>query len=95
MMCTVLFDFHTELVPDAKPAYDQLVEHTDNSSFSLGSWISGLLWVYRWVNHHNIKPDFEKMLGYVQCCVMSLEGSTQGDLPLTVKDMLDSEGYKG
>ncbi|NQZ00677.1 MAG: hypothetical protein HRT45_08415 [Bdellovibrionales bacterium] len=94
-MCTVLFDFHADLNPDAKSGYDIVVDHTDQSSFGLSAWVDGLLWVYRWVNHHAIKPDLMKMIGYVQCCSMSLEGSAQGDLAQTTKDMLESEGYEG
>lgn len=82
--------------PMGTTGIDTLFRIVDHSEYSLGAWLTVIVYFNEWLNENNRKTPFLKMLGYLQCCEESPENK---DIPHKfidlVKDMLNEHGYVG
>lgn len=88
------FEQHAISSPDGLPGFDLVANEIDASNFSMQDWFSGINWMMKWLEFHKQSAEFEKMVGYIKCCAMSLEASGGGSLAETVKEMLETEGFE-
>lgn len=82
--------------PMGTTAIDTLFRVVDHSEYSLGAWLTAIVYFQNWLKEQNRQTSFIKMLGYLQCCEESPENK---DIPHKfldlVKDMLNDHGYVG
>lgn len=75
---------------------DQFFSVVDRSQFNLSSWLNAITLFQQYLEEHNQKTPFPKMLGYLQCCEESPENK---DIDLNfidlVQDMLTLHGFIG
>lgn len=95
LMVKLLFQDSKER-PVGVPGIDIFFKVVDHSNFSLGSWLSAIVFFHDWLIKENRTTTFQKMLGYLQCCEESPENKDidHNFLDL-VSDMLKTHGYVG
>ena len=76
------------------PALDLLIEHVDPSRFHLGDWLGAVEAMHGWLKKNKDSATFKRILGYIQCCEMSLKSVPEGELSKTVVEMLESHGLE-
>lgn len=82
--------------PIGTAAIDVLFKVVDHSNYSLGAWLSAIVYFHEWLEKDGRKTTFLKMLGYLQCCEESPENKDVDYRFLDlVEDMLKTHGYVG
>lgn len=95
LMVKLLFQDSKER-PVGIPGIDVFFKVVDHSNFSLGSWLSAIVFFHEWLNKENRTTSFQKMLGYLQCCEESPENKDiEHSFLDLVNDMLKTHGYVG
>ena len=81
--------------PHKRPGIEILLEHVDNSDYSLMDWVYSYEYLNKWLDQENKETDLLTKLGYLQCCAMSQESS---DILRTLKsichEMLENHGFE-
>lgn len=75
--------------------FSKLIEHVDESAFSLSEWLDAISVFYQWLKRKNAKTDFIEALGYIECCCEQSQGDlSHASLPASVDHSLESFGFK-
>ena len=95
LMVKLLFQDSKER-PVGVPGIDYFFRVVDHSNYSLGSWLTAIVYFHEWLVKENRTTSFQKMLGYLQCCEDSPENKDIDHRFLDlVEDMLKTHGYIG
>lgn len=82
--------------PVGIPGIDLFFKVVDHSNYSLGAWLSAIVYFQEWLAKENRTTPFQKMLGYLQCCEESPENKDIEHRFLDLVDeMLKTHGYIG
>ena len=95
LMVKLLFQDSKER-PVGVPGIDLFFRVVDHSNFSLGAWLSAITFFQDWLTSQNRTTNFQKMLGYLQCCEDSPENKDiDHKFVDLVDDFLKTQGYIG
>lgn len=95
LMVKLLFQDSKER-PVGVPGIELFFKVVDHSNYSLGSWLSAIVYFHEWLVKENRTTSFQKMLGYLQCCEESPENKDIEHKFLDlVHEMLSTHGFVG
>lgn len=95
LMVKLLFQDSKER-PVGIPAIDHFFKVVDQSNYSLGDWLTVITYFNEWLKTENRTTNFQKMLGYLQCCEDSPENKNIDYKFLDlVSDFLMTHGFVG
>lgn len=82
--------------PVGVPGIDYFFKVIDHSNYSLGAWLTAIVFFQEWLAKENRTTPFQKMLGYLQCCEESPENKDiEHRFIDLVDEMLKTHGYIG
>lgn len=89
------FESFSHLHPQDKPA-EFFFEEVDDSSYRLKDWIECIEAFYRWLHERERGADLKTMIGYIHCCIESVDRvSSKPDLKAVLLEMLDRFDFEG
>ncbi|OUR98892.1 hypothetical protein A9Q84_05625 [Halobacteriovorax marinus] len=82
--------------PNGHQGILSLFKNTDSSRYDLVEWIEAINHFNSWLEEHERKTDWIKLLGYLQCCGESPENvDIKHNFVSLLKNMLETYGYEG
>ncbi|MBY0414643.1 MAG: hypothetical protein K2Q18_10775 [Bdellovibrionales bacterium] len=95
LMVKLLFQDSKER-PVGVPAIDLFFKVVDHSNYSLSEWLQAVTFFQEWLEKEKRTTNFQKMLGYLQCCEDSPENKNiEYRFIDLVSDFLKNHGFVG